>query len=79
MNTNPNQIQHPGHMKPKVIIRDWFATIRLVCYAWLLVVLYLLNYYEPNFQALIEPCLHITYFLMGACLGGHGRRILVRK
>ena len=53
------------------ISRKWFALLRLACYFWVLVVLWILNHYEPEFACLIEPSIHTIILAMGVCVGRH--------
>ena len=55
--------------------RKWFALVRLVCYAWIIVVLVIFNHYTPQYGELIEPTIRMVFGLGGFCLGRNYRLI----
>lgn len=52
--------------------RKWFALIRLLCYGWALVVLYLLSHYEPGYHDYIQAGINTLYVAFGVCFGRNG-------
>lgn len=53
--------------------RKWFAVTRLVCYFWILVLLRVVNHYEPDYCYMVEPAINVVFLAIGGCLGRNYR------
>ena len=60
-------------MSTTIINRKWGAMLRLICYLWIVALLYLLAHYEPDYKDMIEHAIRLMYLAVGLCLGRNGR------
>lgn len=58
--------------------RLW-ATVRLVCYLWMIVVFAIIRYYAPVHAWVIDPAVHITTLVVGLNIGHHSNIYLPRR
>ena len=70
---------HKSGTQEKAYRKKWFAILRMVCYLWILVLLFVVNYYEPEYHQFIEPAIHAVYFAVGGCAGKNHHYFTLRR
>lgn len=60
---------HKSGAQEKAYRQKWFAILRMVCYLWILVLLFVIEYYEPAYHWFIDPAIKTVIFAAGGCAG----------
>lgn len=70
---------HKSEVQEKAYRQKWFAIIRMICYLWILVLLFVIDYYEPDYHWFIEPAIQTVFFAAGGCAGRNYQHFTPRR